>query len=242
MIRVIEHCIKITIAALIAILCFSCDFIKKVDGSGNVVTKNRTVSGEFTSVSAASGLDVVIEYGTERSVTVEADDNLHQHIMTDVSGGTLEISSDVNIRNAASKKVIIRMPVITGLEASSGAMVRSSSPIKSESIDLEVNSGSNMEVSIESKKVTCDASSGSHLKVSGSTDNLQTDASSGATLDARNLTAANVKSEVSSGSTTFVNPSDMLKAEASGGGTIIYTKTPDKLEQNISTGGSVSQQ
>src|SRR5687767_6297255 len=106
MIRVIEHFIKLTLAALTAILCFSCDFMKKVDGSGNVVTKNRTMNAEFTSVSAASGLDVVIEYGAERSVTVEADDNLHQHIMTNVSGGTLEISSDVNIRNSASKKVI----------------------------------------------------------------------------------------------------------------------------------------
>ena len=134
------------------------------------------------------------------------------------------------------------MPVIKGLEASSGAMVRSSNSIKSESIDLEVNSGSNMEVSIESKKVSCDASSGSHMKVSGTTDGLQTKASSGSTVDARNLAAANVKSDASSGSTTFINPLNMLKAKASSGSTIFYMTTPEKLEQNVSTGGSVLQQ
>lgn len=242
MIRVIEHCTKIMVAALIAILCFSCDFMKKVDGSGNVVTKNRTMNGEFTSVSAGSGLEVVIEYGPERSVTVEADDNLHQHIMTDVSGGTLEISSDVNIRNAASKKVIVRMPTIKNLESSSGATLRSATPLRSESLKLDANSGSNMEVTIQSKKATCEASSGSHLKVSGTTDNLLTESSRGATVDARNLTASNVKSEASSGSTTFVNPIDMLKAEASSGSTIFYQKTPEKLQREVSSGGSVSEQ
>ena len=242
MIRVIEHITKVALAALTALLCFSCDFIKKVDGSGNVRTENRTMNAEFTSVQANSGLDVIIEYGTERSVTVEADDNLHQHIMTDVSGGTLEISSDVNIRNAASKKVIVRLPLITGIEASSGSMVKSSNPLKSESLKLDANSGSSMEVNVESKKVTCEASSGSHMKVSGTTESLQTEASSGSTLDARDLVAGNVKSDASRGSTIFVNPSDLLKAEASSGGKIYYTTTPEKLQKEVSTGGSVEQQ
>lgn len=242
MIRVIEHITKVALAALTAILCFSCDFMKKVDGSGNVKTENRTMSTEFTSVQANSGLDVVIEYGGERSVIVEADDNLHQHIITDVSGGVLEISADVNIRNAASKKVIVKLPVIKGLESSSGASVKSANPLKSESLTLDANSGSNLDVTIDSKKVTCEASSGSHMKVNGTADNLQTEASSGSTLDARNVAAGNVRSEASSGSTIFVSPKDILKAEASSGGKIYYTSTPEKLQKEVSSGGSVEQQ
>lgn len=242
MIKVIEHIARVIVAAAVALLCLSCDFFKKVDGSGNVTTENRTLKGDFTSVTATNGLEVIIVQSNEKSVTVEADDNLHQHIITEVSGGNLEISSDVNIRNAASKTITVKMPIITGIESNSGGQARSTSTIKADKLELTSTSGSEIEVSVESKEITCESSAGSKLKVTGSTENLEAEAANGSYLYTDNLVAKKVRAEASSGANLYTNPTEALKAEASSGGHIYYKTTPGELDKKVSTGGTVSQQ
>lgn len=243
MIKVILHVTKVIIAIAASLLFLSCglDF-KRVDGSGNVVTKERKLSGEYKAISAGSGLEVIIEQGQGYSVTVEADDNLHQHIKTEVKDGELEISADVNIGNAASKKVIVRLPHIESIDSGSGSSVSARNTIKSESISLSSGSGGSLNVAIEAKSASCESGSGSKLKVSGKVNDLQTESSSGSSLNARELTAGNVKAEASSGGHTYVNAIKRLSADASSGGKIMYSNTPEKLDKETSSGGEVSQE
>jgi hypothetical protein len=137
MIKVIVHVTKVIIVVITALLFFSCglDF-KRVDGDGNVVTKERKLTGDFTKISAGGGLEVIIEQGSGYMVTVEADQNLHDHIKTEVNGGELEVKSDVNIGNATAKKVIIRLPNVESIESGSGCTVNSRNTLKADSIIL----------------------------------------------------------------------------------------------------------
>mgnify|MGYP006144834329 CR=1 FL=1 len=240
MVKVIIHITKVVVAAILTLLCVSCGF-ERVNGSGNVVTQNRNITEEFTAVAASSGIDVVIEQGNERAVIVEADDNLQEHIKTDVRGKELKVSSDVSIGRSGSKKVIVKLPVIESIEASSGSSVKSRNTLKNSSMALSTSSGSSMEVIISSKDATCKSSSGSGLTVSGKADKLKTDSSSGSTINAKELNANNVTAEASSGSTTYINPVKSLSAKASSGSTVKYMRTPDKLDKKVSSGGSVLQ-
>lgn len=243
MIKVIVHVTKAIITVVASLLFFSCGFdFKKEDGDGNVVTKERKLSGNFTKISGGSGLEVIIEQGNGHAVTVEADSNLHQHIQTEVNNGELEIKSDVNIGNATSKKVIVRLPNIESIESGSGCTVTGRNTIKADAILLSSGSGSNMTVAIEAKNATLESGSGSNLKVTGKVENLTTDSGSGSTLNARELTAKKVTAESSSGSITNVNPTESLSADASSGGKIFYVKTPDNLSKETSSGGFVGQE
>jgi hypothetical protein len=241
MIKVIVHVAKAIVAIVTALLFFSCGF-NSVDGNGNVTTQTRTVTGDFKTVSASNGVEVIIEQGTEKSITVEADENLQQHIKVEVKGGQLKIYSDVNIGNAKAKKITVHLADIEGIESSGGSSVKSNTMLKSDSIGLISSSGSSLEVSVEARNVSCESSSGSHLKATGKTENLETDASSGSDLDTKELIAANVKSDASSGSNTVVNPSRNLTADASSGGKIFYISTPEMLKKDVSSGGKVEQQ
>jgi len=245
MTKIIVYLTK-TIVAVIAALAFSsCDFVgnfKQVDGTGNVQTKQRTVSGDFRGVSAGNGLEVIIEQGKGQMITVEADANLHEHIKTEVENGWLKISADVNIGVAEAKRIIVRLHDIEGIESGSGAQVSGRNTLKEESIELSSSSGSSLDVAVEAKNVSCESSSGSSLKVSGVAINLQTESSSGSTLNAKELKARIVTSEASSGSTTTVNAQDNLSADASSGGSIVFVNAPENVQKNTSSGGSVSQQ
>ena len=245
MIKVIVHVAKAIVAAITALLFSSCGFadnFKTVDGNKNVTTQTRTVTGEYNAIAASRGLEVIIEAANEKSITIEADENLHSHIQTTVENGVLEITADVNIGNAASKKVIVKLPEIGAIESGSAAIVKSTAPIKGKSLELSTSSGAFIDVAVEVEDLVCESSSGSSLKVSGQAGNLKAEASSGSTVDAASVSAGSVKSDASSGGTCIVNPTDELSADASSGGKIYYVNTPSQLTKETSSGGEVHQQ
>ncbi len=92
-------------------------------GSGNVVTEERDI-GEFTGLKVSSGIDVVIRQGKEISLKLEADDNLHEAIITEVDGNTLKIYTRKNIRKARSKKVFLVYEDLNTIRISSAGDAR----------------------------------------------------------------------------------------------------------------------
>lgn len=239
MTKVIVQAVKISLALLSALLMFSCGFGERIDGNGNVATKSRNVEGNFTSVSVSGGIEVIIVQGNHKNIQVEADDNLHEHIITEVRNGTLEIKTDANFRNVEVAKVTVQLPKITALEAAGGSRLSTKSRIKSESLEIETSSGSSLEADVEAETVICGTSSGSSLTVSGIADKLEADSSSGSNLDARKLAVKSATAEASSGSSTYVNVDEELSADASSGGNVYYRGTPGSLNTKSSSGGYV---
>ncbi|AXG72779.1 DUF2807 domain-containing protein [Flavobacterium arcticum] len=249
MIKIIVHVAKIIITLITSLLLSSCIFsdksgnsgvfYEKVKGTGNVVTQDRDITQNFTYIAASNDLEVIIEQSNQTSVAVESDENLQEHIKTEVKDNELKIYTDASITNASIKKIIVRMPIIKGISSSSSASITTNMTLKAETLNLSSSSGSSINITIDTKNVTCEASSGSEIVVSGNTNQLTTDTSSGSSLNAKELTAENVIAEASSGSSTSVNPQESLDAEASSGGSIKYINTPKRLDRDTSSGGSV---
>lgn len=243
MIKVLVYVAKAAIAMLTALLLSSCSFggLKKVNGSGNVITQEREVKETFSSIAAGGGLEVMIEQGANAAVTVEADDNLQEHIKTEVKDGELKITTDVNISNATAR-VTVRVPDVTAIESSAGANVKSRNTIKSETLDLSSGSGSYLAITVDAKSLRCETASGGNLTVTGKAEKLEAESSSGSTLNAKGLAARKVAAESSSGGKTYVNPTESLSADASSGGNVYYSSTPNELNKKTSSGGNVSQE
>lgn len=244
MIRIIVEFTKVIILIIIGLLMNSCakfeSNFQNVNGNGNVVTVNRTITEPFTAIKAKTGLEVIIKQGEDKKVVIEADDNLQDHIFTEVKDGTLEVYVDANIRKSSAKKVYITLPVLTGLSSSSGASVSSANTFKCTSVGFDSSSGSSLTFSVEAEKIDCESSSGSTMTLSGRTVSLDTDSSSGSSMNLKNLVAQNIDAESSSGSSTTVNPTESLKAEASSGSSINYVTKPKSISTDRSSGGSVS--
>lgn len=245
MIKIVIHLTKVVIAAVVAILFSSCNMnvgsFKKVDGSGNVVTKNRALTEGFTSVSVSNGLEIILEQGPNTEIKIEADDNLQDHIKTEIEDGELKIYSDANIRNAKSKKVYVQLSNLNSLEASSGASVTSKNALENTSIAFSSSSGSEINVKVNASTVSCESSSGSEIKISGKADKLDIESSSGSSIDAKNLIVKSAVADSSSGSSIDLNATETLTAEASSGSSVNYATKPVTLNKKTSSGGSISQ-
>ncbi|MNK16458.1 hypothetical protein D3C87_346240 [compost metagenome] len=239
MIKVIVHITKAIVAVIASLLFASCNL--GINGSGNVTTENRTVNGEFTSVSADGGLEVIIEQSAQTSITVEADDNLQEHIKTEVINGKLIISFDASVSFSKANRVIVQLPNIKEISSDGGSAVSGKGVLKGSSMKITSDGGSTLEVNIDAKNVICNSEGGSSLEITGRTENLEMAATSGSSIDGERLTAKNATAHASSGSAIQINVTDKLVADATSGSAIEYVNIPAKLEKNEDSGGSVSQ-
>ena len=246
MVKLIIFCTKMLIATTVAILFTSCNgsIFNGIKGNGKVQTEKRTITEKFTKISVSRGIEVIVEQANSVSVEVEADQNLLSHITTKVENGTLEITSDVNIYSADVEIVRVKIPVIDGLEATSGSNIKSSGTLKSTNtatkIIVKTSSGSEIDTSLEMDAIDAEATSGSTITLSGKTLKLSASSSSGSDLNAENLLSNEINADATSGSSLNVHPLVSLYAKASSGASIDYDGTPKNISKEETSGGSVS--
>ena len=236
--------VRIVVTSLLSLVLFSCNFDMNwnsgIKGNGNVVMETRDVTESFTTIKASEGLNVYITQGSNEAITVEADENLQELILTDIEEGVLKIHCKKQIGRAAAKKINVTFTALSELKATSGSNVYTTNTITSENLVLKSSSGSNMSVNVNANALTCDSSSGSNIKVSGKTVSLVAEASSGSNIKAGNLKAESSEVSASSGANLTVNTSKALVAKASSGGGVKYFGNPETVDTDKSSGGSIN--
>lgn len=236
--------IKIIVATVLSFMLFSCNFDLNLNpgvrGNGNVIKHERAINNAFSSIKATEGLDVYLTQGNTEGIIIEADDNLHELILTDVEDGVLKIHTKKNIGRASAKKVHVTFKTISNITANSGSDVFSKNTITAETLHLKSTSGSDMKLDVDVAVLHCSSSSGSDMRLSGKTKKLVAEASSGSDIKAADLIAESSEVKASSGADITVNTSKELTAKASSGGDIKYYGNPEKVTKSDSSSGSVT--
>jgi hypothetical protein len=241
MIKFIVFFTKVLVVAIVALIFTSCNQVfEGIKGNGNVQTEQRKISELFTKISVNRGIEVIVEQGDMIKVEVEADENLLKHITTKVENGTLVVSSDENIYSAEKEVVRVILPLIEGLEATSGSNLSSTSVLKGSKIVVKSSSGSEIDLHAEFDTISSESTSGSSISLSGKALKFTSASSSGSEINAKNLFANEVISQATSGSSTDVHPLVSLNGKASSGSSIEYDGTPKTIVKEETSGGSVS--
>lgn len=217
-----------------AFLAFACT------SSSAQTTESRNVNG-FSSIDVSEGITVTLTMGDKESVEVTAPEDYIDKVTTEVNGSELDIFIEGN--NSGNKgrnvTVVVVAKTINKIESSSGSSVKTTNIINTDELKINVSSGANVNVECEADKVSVSTSSGAGATVRGGAINLSTDASSGSHITAANLKAHNVVADVSSGANIKVHAEKQLNADASSGGSVAYTGSPEMIDVEKSSGGSV---
>ena len=226
----------------IAAIFTSCgsNMFNGVVGNRNIVTIERTIKADFTGIKVSTGIDLFIRQGSTNAITVEADENLHDLIITEVKEGILKIYTDKNIWKSKARKVYVTIENLTLLKASSGSNVKSESVINTNEIYIDASSGASIDIEVVAKSAVTEASSGSDVKIKGTTINHTARASSGSSINAYKLKSTNANASASSGASINIYASKNMDAKASSGGAIDYTGNPTIINKEASSGGSIS--
>lgn len=207
-------------------------------GSGNIEQQNRNVSS-FNTVKASSGIKVFVKQGSHK-VRVEADDNILEDVVTEVSGGNLNIKfrNGVSIKNA-DVVVYVETPELTGVYASSGADVEVQETLHADkTLHFQASSSGSIIAMVDAPSVNLDASSSGDIDIKGRTRQMDAQASSSGSIKAAELLSESTRAQASSAGSIDVHASVSLNAQASSGASINYRGNPTVSKQE-SSGGSI---
>jgi hypothetical protein len=216
------------------------DYISGIKGNNNVVSEDRTISSDFEAIKVQQGITLHLTQGNSTEISVEADENIIDLLITEVKNNELKIYFEKNVYRAKARNVFLTAETIKAIRTSSGAQVKSENTIQSNSLNLDASSGSSIRITANTEEIHSESSSGADIKINGKTNDFSASSSSGSSIDADDLECVNAVANASSGANIDLNVSGKLTAKASSGGDIDFEGTPSEIDKSTSSGGSVS--
>ncbi|HJX72260.1 MAG TPA: head GIN domain-containing protein [Bacteroidales bacterium] len=228
------------ISLLLAISIQSCyiNLGESVSGNGHVVEETRS-AGDFHSLKVSSGIDVFINQGENEFLRLEADENLLEHIKTEITDGELKIYTDVNIRMAKSKKVYLGYKQLKSIHISSAGDVNGENAMHSNDLKLRLSSAGDLKLEVIADEIDLDISSSGNVTLAGKTGYLKAGLSSAGNLNAFDLQAARADVSVSSAGDARIYVTDEARFKCSSAGDIVYRGNPKILDMHTSSAGDI---
>ncbi|MBT8471463.1 MAG: hypothetical protein HKN14_14620 [Marinicaulis sp.] len=202
----------VSLAALIAI-----------SGQALAGDERRFDLPDFDRIDLSSGVVLIADVGEAQSVLVKTDHGDFSDFKIEVDNGELNVTRKWNRlswhQNKSDYKVLVTVPNLKGLEASSGSHAKVSN--------------------LDAESFFIDLSSGAHASLEGNCDNCSLDLSSGANLHAKNLECDAAEIDVSSGGFGELKVLSSVNADASSGGKVVVYGSPAIRSVDKSSGGRI---
>lgn len=215
---------------------------ERVEGSGNLVEENRQVSG-FDRVNLAGIGRLEIRLGEQEALRVEAEDNLQEHIITEVRGDTLFIGIEQGVNIDPTRQITYHLTAtnLTGLVIS-GAGEANAPSLEAENFDVLISGAGNLTLeALNADTLTVDISGAGNLEIQGGQVERQDISISGSgSYNARQLESQVVDITISGLGSATVRVQELLNAEVSGSGQVRYIGQPE-VNEDVSGVGSVEQ-
>ncbi|MDT0678204.1 head GIN domain-containing protein [Autumnicola musiva] len=224
---------------------------EKIKGNGKMVTKERSTS-EYDevqlvgsmNVELVGSMNVELVSGREGKLTVEAESNLQEYILTEVQGGKLKISVEegIDLRPSGNNEIKITVPFEDLEEVSltgSGDMWNSDKIIAS-NFSTSLTGSGDMNLNLEVRGLKGSVTGSGDIVLKGTANHFKCKVTGSGDFEAYELRANTVEAVVSGSGDLMVYASEKLTARVSGSGDITYKGNPAKEDFKVSGSGSVS--
>ena len=212
----------------------SCRF---VEGSGNIITEERAVSG-FNSISISGGINLVIEQTGNESLNIEADDNVIPLVRASVKNGKLKIGlAAVNLRPVGTINCYVTVKDINSISVSNSVEVICDE-LRVDELTINMSNASRGEMVVYADKIKAKLTNSSHLDISGEASTQMISISNIGEYNAEGLISN--ECEVTARNAGFVNVyvTENLDATVSTDGQVNYIGDPE-VHSKISSEGKV---
>lgn len=130
--------------------------------------------------------------------------------------------------------------IVDEIQASEGATIGSSSPVKNYDLQVNVKSGGMINLEIDAEEIAASVSTGGSVKLTGKATRAVYNVSTGGDINANNLAVDRAKATVKAGGTIDLKAVDKVEARVVTGGTINVHGKPAEVDQKVTLGGSIN--
>lgn len=216
---------------------------KKVKGNGKMVTDERK-TGSYDQINVAGSFDVELVSGTEGNITIRAEENLMEHIETELKGDVLKIRTEkgYNLSPSRNNKILITVPFndISKVSLAGSGDVITKNAIKANHFKASVAGSGDMTLEVNASSVKASVAGSGDLRVNGSTTDFECKVAGSGDVHAFELRAENVEASVSGSGDARVHCNGKLTARVVGSGDIRYKGSPQKEDTKVVGSGDIS--
>jgi hypothetical protein len=237
---------KLSIFGCLILLTISCSaqWGKTVKGNGNTVTIERS-TGDYDEIGVSGWFDVNLVDGSEGQITLRGEENLLEHIITEVKDGKLSIRVEkgYNLKPSSWKEgIAITVPVekISALALSGSGDIVSKKTLRADNFSTAMSGSGDITLDLEVGSLSTSMSGSGDITLRGTAKDFEATISGSGDIKAYDLEADNVDATVSGSADIKVTAHKMLKARVSGSGDISYRGNPEKIDTKTSGSGDIS--
>jgi len=216
----------------------------KISGDGNQVRLERTTA-DYDQIAISGFFDIELVDGREGNLTLEGEQNILEHIITEVEGNTLNIrvKKGYQLKPSSWKKgVSISIPVetITALRLSGSGDIVGKTTLKANNFETAMSGSGDIAITLDVNSLTASMSGSGDMALGGSTTDFDTSISGSGNINAYDLIADNVNASVSGSANIKVTANKAIDAKVSGSGNIDYRGNPEKIGTKVSGSGNIA--
>ncbi len=219
---------------LLAVLFASgCDSLRTIRGTGDITAETREVS-DFSAVNLAGIGNVVVEYGAQEGLRIEAEENLLPYLESEVEGDTLTLGIREGVNIVPTQAIFYYLTVRDLDEARVTGLGNIDVPrLEGSTVALKISGGGDIHVDeVQAKRLEVDLSGLGNLNIGGGmAANSDVKLSGAGNYDATGMASEVVSVEVSGLGSASVWAKDALNAKISGGGSVSYAGKPDVTKE-----------
>lgn len=208
-----------------------------VKGNGTMKTDTRTTQA-YDKIDVSGSFDVELIEGTEGSITVDAEENLQEYIITEVNGNTLEIYTQNGVSINSHKGIHITVPVIDldGVALTGSGSITAKQTLTATTFKASVTGSGNSKLTLNAEDIIANVTGSGSLTLKGSSHDVHADITGSGNLIAKDLQTNDADVTVQGSGDMLINCTENLKASVTGSGDIEYLGTPET--RDFSTLGS----
>jgi len=241
----VKNTLLFGICCLLAACNLSGQWGKKIKGNGNTVTETRDV-GRYEGVSLSGWFDVELVSGAEGTITLEGEENLLEHLETEVDrDGTLKIKTEkgYNLQPSSWRNGGIRITVpvesIGEVSLSGSGDIVGKTRLAAGHFRTTMSGSGDISLEVEAENLDASLSGSGDIVLSGTAGAVEIRVSGSGDVRAYDLDAREVEAVVSGSADVRVTVRESLTARVSGSGDIHYRGNPAHVDSKTSGSGDV---
>jgi len=214
---------------------------KGAKGNGKITTETIQVA-DYDAINVVGSMNVNLVSGTEGTITVTTDENLHEYVEITSNGGNLKITLKNTKRGIYSKKginIIVPFTDINDVSLVGSGDIISKDLIKANMMDISLVGSGDISLDVEATDLDSNLSGSGDIVLKGNVTNLKAKVSGSGDFEARSLKAVNTDAYVSGSGDLQVYASKSIKARVNGSGDISYSGNPERVDTKVSGSGDI---
>ena len=222
-------------AAAITLLFSSCK--QTIHGEGPVVKETRT-PGEFAKLELSIPAHITYIVADSVSMTIASEQNIIEHISTNIDGRTLEIKSDKDLEPERPIEIIMTVRALEGIYLNGSGKIRGINTMSGKEIKLEINGSGDINGNFDYRMIRADINGSGDARISGKCEEQRIEINGSGNYKSPDLASDICKIEISGSGDAEVWAITRLTAEVVGSGNVRYSGEP-AVSANITGSGDV---